>query len=239
VRAARGQASPTQRWSMRPSGRCSLAIERPRWTPATALTTITRLTSATSGAIWRRGGVRLLPRECTSQTRRGVVVRDGRCRSPSSRSAFPRCGDSSATARARWTVHHHDPRTRQRGCPRTQLRPRPAPLGGKSRLCRECVGGHIGQSAWPTCRYPDARHLCRRCDCGRLLGITLVPRLTHNALVDGVMSPFEHGFIRDGEFVDGHGWCAGGDLDEIVCAGEDSVLIVLGDRAEVLDQNGG
>ena len=52
-----------------------------------------------------------------------------------------------------------------------------------------------------------------------------------------MIDPFKCGLVGDAEFVDAHCRCSGDDLDEIAaCAGEDSVLVVLGDLAEVLDQ---
>lgn len=164
-----GLGSLTQLSSMRLSGPYLLAIDRPRWMPATRPTTSTHLMSPTNGVILRRGGERLGSRECTSGTRGGVVVRDGRNRPASSHCALARCGDPSAQTGTRGTMHHDHPRAGQRGCSRAGFRPDPAPFRGESGFSRKCLCRNVGDSAWPTRRDADARNLRGPRSRGRLL----------------------------------------------------------------------
>lgn len=194
---ASAQPSLTRR-----SGHYSRVIDRPKWTRATPPMTSTQLTSPMRGVIWRRGGARPAPRDCTSGTRGDVVVRDARDRPAPSRCAVARCGDPSASPCTRRTVHHDHSRDRQRGCSGTRFRPDPAPFGGEPGLGRKRLRRSISQPPWPTGRHSDARHLRGPRGRGRLLRLTRQRGVQRHSCVlwNGkavtAAVPGEHGYSR-------------------------------------------
>ena len=128
------RVQPTPRSWTRPS-KHFLANSGPwRLTLPTQPTTSTQWTNAMSGVTWPRSGQPPPQHDAPAGSGGGVVVRTPRDWSPAGGHLVPGRGDPEATPSRDRPLHHHDSRTCQRGCPRTQRGSGPATLRSQPRL---------------------------------------------------------------------------------------------------------